>query len=52
VALQRTEQDTNERRLYPGTQHGFYNDTTPRYDVAAAKLAWERTIAFFNKYVR
>ncbi|HUL02790.1 MAG TPA: dienelactone hydrolase family protein [Gemmatimonadales bacterium] len=41
-----------ERFLYPGTQHGFNNDTTPRYDAAAAKLAWERTIAFFNKYVR
>jgi carboxymethylenebutenolidase len=43
---------TYERFLYPGTQHGFNNDTTPRYDAAAAKLAWERTIAFFNQYVR
>jgi carboxymethylenebutenolidase len=41
-----------ERHLYPGTQHGFNNDTTPRYDAAAAKLAWERTIAFFNRHVR
>jgi carboxymethylenebutenolidase len=41
-----------ERHLYPGTQHGFNNDTTPRYDVKAAKKAWERTIAFFNKHVR
>jgi carboxymethylenebutenolidase len=41
-----------ERHLYPGTQHGFNNDTTPRYDAAAAKLAWERTIAFFNGHVR
>ena len=41
-----------ERHLYPGTQHGFNNDTTPRYDAAAAKLAWQRTIAFFKKYVR
>jgi len=41
-----------ERHLYPGTQHGFHNDTTPRYDATAAKLAWERTIAFFNKHVR
>ena len=41
-----------ERFLYPGTQHGFNNDTTPRYDAAAAKLAWERTVAFLNKYVR
>lgn len=43
---------TYERHLYPGTQHGFNNDTTPRFDAAAAKLAWERTIAFFNKHVR
>jgi carboxymethylenebutenolidase len=41
-----------ERHLYPGTQHGFNNDTTPRYDAAAAKLAWERTLAFFNKHLR
>lgn len=34
---------------YAGTNHGFHNDTTPRYDEAAAKLAWERTIAFFNE---
>jgi len=33
---------------YPGTQHGFNNDTTPRYDAAAARLAWERTVAFFK----
>jgi carboxymethylenebutenolidase len=33
---------------YPGTQHGFHNDTTPRYDAAAAKLAWARTMAFFK----
>jgi carboxymethylenebutenolidase len=41
-----------ERHLYPGTQHGFNNDTTPRYDAAAAQLAWERTVAFFNRHVR
>jgi carboxymethylenebutenolidase len=41
-----------ERHLYPGTQHGFHNDTTPRYDAAAAKLAWQRTVAFFNAHVR
>lgn len=34
---------------YPGTQHGFNNDTTPRYDKAAATLAWQRTIDFFKK---
>lgn len=37
---------------YPGTQHGFNNDTTPRYDAAAAKLAWQRTMAFFNQNLR
>ena len=37
---------------YPGTQHGFHNDTTPRYDEAAAKLAWTRTVEFFNKHLR
>jgi carboxymethylenebutenolidase len=41
-----------ERHLYPGTQHGFNNDTTPRYDAAAAELAWERTLAHLNKHVR
>ena len=43
---------THERHVYPGTQHGFNNDTTPRYDAVAAKLAWGRTIAFFNTHVR
>jgi carboxymethylenebutenolidase len=38
--------------IYPGTQHGFNNDTTPRYDEKAAKLAWQRTIDFFNKHLR
>ena len=38
--------------IYEGTQHGFHNDTTPRYDEAAAKLAWQRTLEFFNKNVR
>jgi carboxymethylenebutenolidase len=38
--------------VYPGTQHGFNNDTTPRFDAAAAKLAWQRTIAFFNAHLR
>jgi carboxymethylenebutenolidase len=37
---------------YPGTQHGFNNDTTPRYDEAAAKLAWRRTLALFNRTLR
>jgi carboxymethylenebutenolidase len=38
--------------VYEGANHGFHNDTTPRYDEAAAKLAWQRTLAFFNKYLR
>jgi len=37
---------------YPGTQHGFNNDTTPRFDAGAAKLAWDRTMAFFNQNLR
>ena len=37
---------------YPGVNHGFHNDTTPRYDEAAAKLAWSRTVAFLNKHLR
>jgi carboxymethylenebutenolidase len=38
--------------MYEGKQHGFHNDTTPRYDETAAKLAWTRTLEFFNKYLR
>jgi carboxymethylenebutenolidase len=38
--------------VYEGVQHGFHNDTTPRYDEANAKLAWQRTLDFFNKYLR
>ncbi len=38
--------------VYEGANHGFHNDTTPRYDEAAAKLAWTRTVDFFNKYLR
>jgi carboxymethylenebutenolidase len=41
-----------ETFFYPGTEHGFNNDTTPRYDAAAAKLAWSRTIAFFERNLR
>lgn len=37
--------------IYAGVQHGFNNDTTPRYDAAAAKLAWDRTIAFFHAHL-
>ena len=38
---------TFSMQRYPGTQHGFHNDTTPRYDAAAAQLAWARTLEFF-----
>jgi carboxymethylenebutenolidase len=41
-----------DRHLYPGTQHGFNNDTTPRFDAPAAKLAWQRTLEFFEKNLR
>jgi len=41
-----------EAFFYPGVQHGFNNDTTPRYDEAAAKLAWGRTVDFFNRILR
>lgn len=41
-----------EAWIYPGVQHGFNNDTTPRYDEAAARLAWQRTISFFNTHLR
>ena len=40
---------SHEMHMYPGTQHGFHNDSTPRYKEEAAKLAWERTVAFFKK---
>ena len=39
----------HEIHMYPGTQHGFHNNSTPRYEEKAAKLSWERTIAFFKK---
>lgn len=38
--------------IYPGTNHGFHNDSTPRYDKAAADLAWSRTLDWFNRYLR
>jgi carboxymethylenebutenolidase len=38
--------------VYSGANHGFHNDTTPRYDEAAAKLAWQRTLEWLNKYLR
>ena len=41
-----------EAHIYPGVEHGFHNDTTPRYDEAAAKLAWTRTLEFFRHHVK
>lgn len=41
-----------EMFMYAKLQHGFHNDTTPRYDEAGAKLAWQRSLDFLNKYVR
>ena len=42
---------TYEAYVYPGVNHGFHNDSTPRYDKAAAELAWGRTLAWFGKYL-
>ncbi|MFM2236890.1 MAG: hypothetical protein RL209_924 [Pseudomonadota bacterium] len=46
----------NQKRFavhfYPGTQHGFHNDSTPRFDTAAAELSWTRTLAFFDENLR
>ncbi|GGW52675.1 YghX family hydrolase [Alishewanella tabrizica] len=42
---------TYEAHFYPGTSHGFHNDSTPRYDEAAAKLAWQRTLDWFGQYL-
>jgi carboxymethylenebutenolidase len=42
----------HEGHVYAGANHGFHNDTTPRYDEAAAKEAWKRTLDWFNKYLR
>lgn len=41
-----------EAHIYPGVNHGFHNDTTPRYDAAAAKRAWQRTLEFFHANLR
>ncbi|TYR30600.1 dienelactone hydrolase family protein [Mesorhizobium microcysteis] len=42
---------TYEAHIYPGTNHGFHNDSTPRYDEEAAKLAWERTLEWFRRHL-
>ena len=50
AALQAADADY-QMRVYPGTRHGFHNNSTPRYDEAAAQLAWERTMAFFKEHL-
>ena len=42
----------HEGHVYKAAQHGFHNDTTPRYDKAAAELSWQRTLDWFNKYLK
>jgi carboxymethylenebutenolidase len=51
-AALKANKKTYTLHMYENTQHGFHNDTTPRYDEAAAKLAWQRTLEHFNKYLR
>jgi len=48
----KTNNKTYTMHMYENTNHGFHNDTTPRYDEAAAKLSWQRTLDFFNKHLR
>ena len=56
IAAYETALKANKKKfesfMYDGKQHGFHNDTTPRYDEASAKLAWERTLAHFKKYLK
>ena len=51
-AALKANKKTYQLYMYEGKQHGFHNDTTPRYDETAAKLAWERTLEWFKKYLR
>lgn len=50
-AALKAEGKVHEAHIYPGVNHGFHNDTTPRYDEAAATLAWDRTIDWFRRYL-
>lgn len=50
-AALKAEGKVYEAHIYPGVNHGFHNDTTPRYDEAAATLAWDRTIDWFRRYL-
>ena len=51
-AALRANDKTYVMHMYEGVNHGFHNDTTPRYDEAAATLAQDRTMAFFNEHLR
>ncbi|MFK7834478.1 MAG: dienelactone hydrolase family protein [Winogradskyella sp.] len=48
----KTNKIEHQAYIYPEVNHGFHNNTTPRYDKAAANLSWERTIAFFKKHLK
>ncbi|RXR06590.1 YghX family hydrolase [Pseudoxanthomonas composti] len=50
-AALKQQRKTYQAYVYPGTSHGFHNDSTPRYDKVAAELAWSRTLAWFGKYL-
>lgn len=51
TALQANDKEYSAH-LYPGVNHGFHNDSTPRYDFEAARLAWQRTVAFFREKLK
>jgi carboxymethylenebutenolidase len=51
-AALKTHKKEYTAHIYPEVNHGFHNDTTPRYDKATAELAWQRTIDFFNEKLR
>ncbi|MDB5895509.1 MAG: dienelactone hydrolase [Rhodoferax sp.] len=50
-AALKAQNKTYQAHVYPGVNHGFHNDSTPRYDEAAAKLAWTRTVDWFRRYL-
>ncbi|MEP4885770.1 MAG: dienelactone hydrolase family protein, partial [Alphaproteobacteria bacterium] len=50
-AALKSQGKTFEGHIYAGANHGFHNDSTPRYDEANADLAWSRTVDWFNKYL-
>jgi carboxymethylenebutenolidase len=52
MSFKKANGSTYEAFMYPGVNHGFHNNTTPRFDKAAAKLSWERTVAFFKTHLQ